>query len=321
MTIKNIVIIGDGHLSFTILDALLSPSNTNRVSQYNIFVVTYPSQRPWLPQLAASDTVGHRISDFSSDSLKVVLTGADLAISTISGGSFDFQVRLIDAAVAAGVSRFIPCEFANDTLNVPVQRRIPRYVERAKVIDHLRTVSQSNVHLEWVAIAVGVIIDEALLDGFLGFDFEWQSANIPGNGIDEFPVTSSQRVGLVVRRVIELWDQVKNQFLYTAGTLTCAETIKGILEKTMGTTWALSYSDSEDCVREGKRRIEMGLTDSGMVLFERSILYDHRLSASDSFRSRNANQTLGLDSEDLDTVILQTYRQHRSRARPGCGCD
>ena len=63
------------------------------------------------------------LDDLSSQSLESACRGGSVVISTVSGLEpvvLDFQTRLIHAAVAAGVPRFIPSDFAVDYRKVPL---------------------------------------------------------------------------------------------------------------------------------------------------------------------------------------------------------
>jgi len=62
------------------------------------------------------------VDDLSSSSLENACRGGSVVISTVSGLEpvvLDFQTRLIHAAAAAGVPRFIPSDFAVDYRKVP----------------------------------------------------------------------------------------------------------------------------------------------------------------------------------------------------------
>ena len=51
----------------------------------------------------------------SAESLKVVITGADVVISTVTRGALQVQHQLAEQAKAAGVKLFVPSEFGDDT--------------------------------------------------------------------------------------------------------------------------------------------------------------------------------------------------------------
>ncbi|KAF2092332.1 isoflavone reductase family protein [Saccharata proteae CBS 121410] len=140
-SIGNVLIIGNQSLSSTIVHAL-SHNPSLRIS-----VLTSPSQTP--PTLSHSHShpqITHKTTDFSPPSLRTAFAHQDLIISTISGGDYALQTRIINAAVSAGVPRFIPHEFGPDSLNLRVQDRLPPAAERARVIRYLRGMQNEPEH-------------------------------------------------------------------------------------------------------------------------------------------------------------------------------
>jgi hypothetical protein len=169
----------------------------------------------------------------------------------MSGGDSDQQIRIIDAAVAAGVKRFVPDEFSHDSMNEHIQGRIPKYAGRAKVIAHLQKISKDHPDFEWTAIATGYTLDTQLISGNMGFDMEWHSATIHGTGTEPFSASSLERVGQIVVRTIQHWDEIKNQYIYAAGMITSANEVLRSAEKATETTTSKSVSLK---VRRGLRR-------------------------------------------------------------------
>jgi hypothetical protein len=298
----------------------LVPSTAQQSPARHLTVLTNPSQSLSLPPHVSTDAVQHRKSDFSPESLQLAFAGQDLVISTMAGGDSEQQNRIIDAAVAAGVKRFIPHEFGHDTMNRAIRRRIVKYAGRAKVVDHLQQVSKSNPDFEWAAAATGCTLDTTLISGDLGFDFEWQSATIHGIGTELFPASSLQRVGQVVASMIQHWSAVRNQYIYAAGVLTSANEILRSAEKAMRREWTVGNYDVEECIREGETRIQRGYPDSGMFLLERSVLYDEVLRAEEPFQTRSANGILQLAPESVETIVAQAYYDLQHHGKPGCGC-
>jgi hypothetical protein len=248
------------------------------------------------------------------------MAGQDLIISTISGGDSEEKIRVINAAIAADVKRFIPDEFSHDSMNKQIQARIPKYAGQAKVIDHLQNMKKDHIDFEWTAVATGYTLDTQLISGNMGFDLEWHSATIHGIGTEPFAASSLERVGKVVKCVISHWDEVKNQYLYAAGVITSANEVLRSVEKATGREFTVGNYDVEECIIEGQKRIEKGYPDSGMFLLERSVLYDEELEASRPFKDRSANAVLGLSSESVETVVKTAYHDLKHQGKPGCGC-
>jgi hypothetical protein len=89
----------------------------------------------------------------SHASLVAAFKGADVVVSAIGGMAVSIQPRLIDAAIEAGVKRFIPSEFGADTLNEK-SRLLPVYHGKVATFDHLVEKSREG-KIEWTAIIGG----------------------------------------------------------------------------------------------------------------------------------------------------------------------
>ncbi|KAF2261733.1 isoflavone reductase family protein [Lojkania enalia] len=321
MAINNILVIGNRDLSRTIVSTLIASSPETTTSSYRVSVLTYPSQTPYLPPNIPAGLVEHKVSDFSRASLESTFAGIDLVICTIAGSDFDFQVRLSEAMVAAGVRRFIPHEFGHDTFNSAVEQRVSSTFQRRSVLNYLNQSSSADPQFQWKAIAMGCILDSMLLSGDLGFDLQWQSATIHGTGAERFAVSSLQRVGAVVVSLVRRWDELSSKrYFYVAGALTTANEILACLEKCTGSVWSVGYSAVKECVREGNLRIERGYPDAGMFLLERSVFYDEDLDAVHAFKYLSSNDLLNLNPEAVDEIVHKAYHDFEQRGKPTCGC-
>lgn len=261
--------------------------------------------------------------DLSANALKPVLVKVkpDLVISTVRGGSFGTQKQIIDCAIAAGIKRFIPSEFGQDSLNEKIQERLPPSRERARTIEYLTRASKAG-EISWVAVATGVDLERGLLNGNLGFDLKWQSVTLHGTGHERFAASSSMWIGRVIIAVIQHWQAVENQYLYAAGMTTTADDIVAEIEKNTGKSFEVGRGEVDECVREAQKRIEQGFPDAGMFLYGRSIMYDDSLGAVRPFEENDAKDKIGLKSEKLEDVIKKVVHEHNHHGGGvDCGCD
>lgn len=118
---------------------------------FNITVLTRATSTASFP---AGVTV--RKSDFSLTKLRGALTGQDAVISAVGATAFTEQKKLIDAAVAAGVSRFIPSEFSAESQNDAVLALLPLFGQKKEVIDYLKTKEND---ISWTGIACSGLFD------------------------------------------------------------------------------------------------------------------------------------------------------------------
>ena len=85
--------------------------------------------------------------------------GQDAIVSAISTSNNAKQKEIIDAAVEAGVKRFIPSEFGGNVRNPAALELLPHHmvIGKAEVINYLR--DQESRGLSWSAIATGPFFD------------------------------------------------------------------------------------------------------------------------------------------------------------------
>jgi len=144
--IKNVIIIGaGGHLGPTILSAFASdPYFTTSILARKSSASTFP---PNLKVFRVSD-------DYPETELLEAFKGQDAIISTIATTSAGTQNVIIDAAVKAGVKRFVPSEFGSDTLNAKAMEILPQYFAgKTGAVDYLKTKEKDG--LTWTAFVTG----------------------------------------------------------------------------------------------------------------------------------------------------------------------
>jgi hypothetical protein len=304
-----------------VINALVPPDFHTDNLNCTVSVLTYPQQSLSVPPHVSPYAIEHKTSDFTPKSLQDAFTGYDIAICTVAGGDFEFQVRIVDALLAAGVKKFIPHEFGHNTLNPGIRARIPAYAGRAKVLEHLQNnISKASPDFDWVGIATGYTLDKSLINGDMGFDMQWHSATVHGTGDEPFAVSSLERVGNVIRSVCQHWGEIKRHYIYAAGVVTSAKEVVAAAEDATGQKWTVDNNNVQDSIREGVTRIERGFPDAGMALLERSVLYDEQLNASAPFKSNNTNELLKFSPESVKTIVETAYHDLQHHGKPGCGC-
>ena len=146
-SIKNVVVVGaSGNLGAPILQALLDSS------VLNITVLSRATSEATFPP-----GVNVRKTDYTLSSLVSAFEGADAVVSAVGMGGFAHQKTMIDAAVKAGVKRFIPSEFSVNTMSPAVCVLVPVFAGKKDIIDYLVLTEREG--LSWTGIAVGLLLD------------------------------------------------------------------------------------------------------------------------------------------------------------------
>lgn len=145
--IKSVAIAGaTGRLGPHVLNALVDAG-------FQVTVLT----RSKKPGALDADVKVLEVDFTSMDSLAAALKGIDAVVSTIGGTAIDNQTILIDAAIAAGVKRFIPSEYGTVTTNPKVES-YPLYSSMTKIRKYLQEKAAAG-DLTWTVLACGCFLD------------------------------------------------------------------------------------------------------------------------------------------------------------------
>lgn len=118
-----------------------------------------------------------KVSFDDEDALIQSLFGQDAVVVSISKGGIRAQKALIDAAVKAGVKRFIPSEFGGDTLDDGLMKNVPVLREKRVVLDYLKSSAEENPSFTWTGISSAAFLDWVCMPRFTKYYFMSQLSN------------------------------------------------------------------------------------------------------------------------------------------------
>jgi uncharacterized protein YbjT (DUF2867 family) len=96
-------------------------------------------------------------SDYSPSSLESAFKGQDAVISLVGNTGFAGQKAFVDAAIAAGVKRFVPSEFGSDTASARLRELVPIFNAKRAIINYAKTKEGSG--LTWTGFITGPFFD------------------------------------------------------------------------------------------------------------------------------------------------------------------
>lgn len=149
------------------------------------------------------------------DDLVRLLTGADVLISAVTASALPDQIALADAAMKAGVGRFVPCTFATACpprgvmrlremviLTTPgiVLRQLLRVLQKEDVLDHVK-----KIYLPYTVIDVGwwyQISPPRLSSGRIDYAINYPLEQITGDGNTPSARTDVRDIGKYVARIV-----------------------------------------------------------------------------------------------------------------------
>ncbi|KFY18450.1 hypothetical protein V493_08614 [Pseudogymnoascus sp. VKM F-4281 (FW-2241)] len=296
--LKNIAIIGaSGSIGKIILDGLAESS------KFNITVISRKESNAIFPP---GVTVVK--ADLSVDGLTAAFKGQDAVISAVGAAGLGEQKKFVDAAIRAGVKRFIPSEFSASSQDKAVVGLLPLFGQKTELVEYLR--GKESEGLTWTGIATSCLLDWGLANGFLEFDIANRTATIWDGGDKRFTLTNEKQLGQAIASVLQHLEETKNQYLYIASVETTQNEILAALEEASGEKWTVTKTTTDAQVAEAVKKLTAG-DFSGAFALVRSTSFGNTqgLHANYVADETLANGMLGLGLEDVKDVVKRVVNK------------
>ncbi|KAF2829975.1 isoflavone reductase family protein [Ophiobolus disseminans] len=287
---KNVIIIGaSGNIGVPVLDTFLKESS---------FKTTVLSREGSSSTFPSTVKVIHANYD-SPDSLKKALEGQDVVISLVAGVALGDQNKFIDAAIAAGVKRYVPSEFGSNTTDARTRAIVPVFEAKYGTVNYLKSKEKD---ISWTSFVTGPFFDWGLKVGFLGLNLASKSANIYDNGTATFSSTNLHTIALSIIKALEKADVSKNQYVFVSGFQTSQKEILEVAEKVTGEKWNVTHGSGKALIEEGQAKLQKG-DFSGILNLIQGATFEAGEQLGDLSPEGLWNEKLGLPKDDLEKTI------------------
>ncbi|KAI9769205.1 MAG: hypothetical protein M1840_004334 [Geoglossum simile] len=205
--------------------------------------------------------VSIRVSDYSLASLASAFAGQDAVLSLIAGSAVLQQIAMVDAAVQAGVKRFVVSEWGADTKNEQAQSVVGVFKKKVSVVNHARTrEGQGQGPFSWSAVVTGPWFDRSLPLGLLGFSIGARRALFHGTGSTPFATTTLTTICTsIIYLLTSQLAATKNRYVYLASFVTTQNEILGYLKRQSGIyDWTVERVESAEAARGAMEKVQKG---------------------------------------------------------------
>ncbi|KAJ6178910.1 hypothetical protein N7519_009371 [Penicillium mononematosum] len=296
--LKSVAIIGaSGSIGKIILGGLVASS------QFEITAISRKeSEATFPPGVTLLKT------DYSETDLEAAFKGKDVVISAVGASAFGEQKKFVDAAVRAGVKRFIPSEFSVNSQNDAVVQLLPLFGQKKELIEYLK--SKETDGLTWTGIATSGLFDWGLANGFLEFDIASRTATIWDGGNKGFTLTNQRALGEAVASVLAHPHETRNQFLFIASVETTQKDILAALEEESGLKWTVNETTTNIQVNEGVEKLAAGDFNGAFSLVRATVFGNTPgLHSNYAKEEKLANNVLGLGMETVNDVVKRVLNK------------
>ncbi|KAK0257736.1 hypothetical protein LTR91_006278 [Friedmanniomyces endolithicus] len=245
------------------------------------------------------------------------LQGQDALISTIGFGGATLQMKLLDAAIAAGVKRFLPSEFGCDTHN-PRVAAIPLF--RTKLdIDEYMDEKVKGTGTTYTCVYTNAFLDWGLVNNGLLLDLPGKKVQMIDGGNTPFTANSLDFIAKGTVAVLKHLNETANRAIRLNGAVVTLNQVLGYAKKYAGAEgWEVTGVTTEALEQEGMKNFKAKPEDlSGyMMQFIKLAIYGPDFGGN--FDSNNDNALLGLkkmSDEEVEQLVKGVVKRVACRTR------
>ncbi|OQN99031.1 hypothetical protein B0A48_14892 [Cryoendolithus antarcticus] len=196
-------------------------------------------------------------TDYASQSdLVSIIRGHASVVSLLSAGVLELQINIIDAAVEAGATLFIPSEFGHDTTNEDVSRLLPVFGAKAGIVEYLR--EREKHGLRWTGIITALFFDWGLPRGAFDIDYKAGKATIWDGGDTVFSAANMDDIAASVVTLVtdpSAREHYKNQHIYVSSVQTTQNEILAAAEAITAKKFAVTEFDSAEVYADASPQV------------------------------------------------------------------
>jgi uncharacterized protein YbjT (DUF2867 family) len=293
MVYQKIAIAGaTGNLGPTIVQALIDAG-------FDVTILSSSGNTSGLP--VAAKTV--KVDYSSQDSLVNALKGQDVFISAIP--QHDTQPALIDAAITAGVQRFIPSEFGSNISGNANTAALPVFKGKSITQDYLK---QKSSEISYTLINTGLFLDWGLQVGVWA-DLKGGPTRVFDGGDDKHSTTLLKDIGQAVVGVLKRSEETKNRAVYVQSTSVSQNQLIEIARKAKpGVKIERQDASVKQLLADSHKQLQQGGDQIGSAMFGFIVvsIFGNSQEYGNSWSEKNDNELLGIKeitTEELEKLI------------------
>lgn len=250
--------------------------------------------------------VKYAIVDYTSiDSLEAAFRGQDVIVSTIGGGGIAGQKLMIDAAIKAGVKRFIPSDFTALSTD-PAAAHLAHYVPMVDVQNYIKAKAEAGL-IEYTFFSIGVFTEFLIRFGFI-IDWANKSAEVWKGGNVPMSTTSLTATGKAVAGALKIPEATKNRNIFVHEFVVTQKQLLNLAKKhtPSETDWKLTNIDDVEAEFQRREQLANEKPDLPNIL---SLLRAQMISGKfKGYYDRVDNGLVGLkllSEADFDAIVAE----------------
>ncbi|KAF7550024.1 hypothetical protein G7Z17_g5998 [Cylindrodendrum hubeiense] len=280
----------------------LGPAILTALRESKLFEVTVLTRKESTHQFPSDVKVQH--VDYESEaSLVEALQGQDGLVSTLSSVGVGAQKLLIDAAIAAGVKRFIPSEFGSNSLN-PKVAAIPIFGPKLQIQEHLKAQVTKVPSFSYTLVFPGLFLDWGLAAGLI-VNVREKSATLRDGGDASISVSRLSTIGQAVVGIFEHPEETANKAVHVRDIDTTQNQLISLAKEIDPSgEWKIEHVSTVEEEKEAYESLAKGQVDFSVIIkFIFRAVYGEGYGGKITKDDNELLGVTGLDVEGLKSVV------------------
>lgn len=279
----------------------LGPSIVNALveANYQVFAFSRSGKTEGLPSSVKTVKVDYSSKESLVSALKS--NGIEALVSNLP--KHDMQIGLIDAAIEAGVKKFLPSDFGSDVSGNDYCKELPVFKGGKLVVqDYLKKVSSQ---ISWTVVVNGIFFDWGLKVGFM-VNTKGGVTQLYDDPDAKHSTTNLADVGQAVVGVLKHPEETKNRTVYVQSACVSQNEILAIAKKAKpDVEFPTEKANTEDLLKQSFKLLEEGKDiGTAMVNFIKVSIFNEKYGSN--WSAKNDNELLGvkdLTQAEIEEVV------------------
>ncbi|KAJ9131632.1 isoflavone reductase like protein irl [Pleurostoma richardsiae] len=288
---KILVVGAGGSIGSVMLEALLKePAFTVTVLQRaSSHAVISPSVRT----ITVPDS-------YPAEALVDAFRGQDAVVNCITSLNVREQFRFVDAAVAAGVRRYVPSEYGLDNLKPKARALNAVFDGKGAVQAYLRS---REGEIEWTSFSCGMWLRWSAAHDFLGMRLREKKFVLWDEGNGYFSCTTEENTALaLVSALTRSPEETRNKNIFLSDFAVTQRQLLAEIERQLGEKMVVEKVDSYKLVKEKQAAVRAGDRNATYALIETGFVTG-RYGGHLEKEGEIWNERLGLPRRSVEEVV------------------
>ncbi|KAI1131058.1 hypothetical protein F5Y10DRAFT_234583 [Nemania abortiva] len=216
------------------------------------------------------------------------------------------QFRMVDAAIAAGVQRYVPSEYGLDNTRADAQALNSVFEKKGRVQEYLRAKAGEG-KIEWMSISCGMWLKWAMAQDFLGMHVRERRFVFWDEGTGYFSCTTEENTAAGLLQALKVSEETKNMNVQLSDFAITQKQLLDAIERIQGVKYTTETVNSEELIKEKQAAARQGDIMATMVLIETGFVTG-RFGGHLEKEGVILNEKFGLPKRTIDEVVANALK-------------